>query len=342
MLLMSLDAATVTELLKGVNPELVEELALEVAHLDAVGYRSGKQGTRIARQFCESLQDDERFNPDLSGSLLKQMPGNAAGSEEGKRLRTQIKDLQKKKSPFARMSVLDSRTIASVLKEEHPRFAAVVISELPAEKSSDVLDLLGVGIRLSTVERMQTCKNMTVEAKTHIAQTICERLAAVTEDKAGKTLQTGTTRLGEVSPSRSRKGTPGKTALILHKLCSGFRVVLFKIIGERSKRTCEELHTRCTQLMSGQTQVDNSNIAWMDIPQIDDDLLQKGLKGFDARKLAPALVRADYVTIQKITSNISESAAAALREETSRLSAVRNEEVQEARREFVRILHQMT
>ena len=321
MLLMSLDATTATELLKGVNPELVQELALELAHLDAVGYRSGKQGTQIARQFCNSLQVDERLH---FKSLLKQMLGNAVGREKEKRIRTQIKDLQKGKNPFTRISVLDSRTIASVLKKEHPRTAAVVISELPAKKSSDVLELLGVGIRLSAVRRMHTCKNMTVEAKTHVAQTICERLDAVTEDKAGKAL-----------PTRPEKSF-SKMALILQKLGKGCRGGLLKVIRGKGKKTGESLQTQFTQ-----TQVDNSKIAWKDISQTTDDLLQKALKGVDAKKLALALVRADYALVQKITSNISESAAAALREETSRISAARDEEVEEARVEIVRILHQM-
>ena len=321
MLLMSLDATTATELLKGVNPELVQELALEVAHLDAVGYRSGKQGTRIARQFCNSLQDDERFH---FKSFLKQMLGNAAGGEKENLIRAQIKDLQKGKNPFSRISVLDSRTIASVLKKEHPRAVAVVISELPAKKSCDVLEHLGVGIRLSAVERMQTCKNMTLEAKTHIAQTICERLDAVTEDKAGKAL-----------PTRPERPL-GKKALIVQRLFKGFRVALLRLMRGKGKKSGESLPTQCTQ-----TQEDNSKIVWSDIPQIDDDLLQKALRGFDGKKLALALFKADYMTIQKITSNISEAAAAVLRKETSCISAARNEEVEESRLEIVRVLDQM-
>jgi flagellar motor switch protein FliG len=321
MLLMSLDAATATELLKGVNPELVQELALELAHLDAVGYRSGKQGTQVARQFCNSLQDDERLH---FKSLLKQMLGNAVGREREKRIRTQIKDLQKGKNPFARINVLDSKTIASVLSKEHPRTAAVVISELPAKKGSDVLELLGVGIRLSAVRRMHTCKNMTVEAKTHVAQKICERLDAVTEDKTDNALPT--------RPGR----TLGKMALIVQKLGKGCRGALLRVIRAKDKKAGESLPTHFTQ-----TQVSSSKIAWKDIPQIGDDLLQKALKGVDARRLALALVKADYALVQKITSNISESSAAALREQTLRISVARNEEVEEARVEIVRILHQM-
>jgi flagellar motor switch protein FliG len=341
MLLMGLDAATATELLKDVNPELVQELALELAHLDAVGYHGGEQSTQIARQFCNSLQSAAADKASSLGVLPKGII-RITDCGDDKRLRSKslpatlmagkVKDIHKEKNPFKRISVLDSRVIASVLRKEHPRTAAVVISELPANKSTCVLELLGAGVRLSAVGRMHTCKNMTMEAKTHIAQTICERLSAwgrltadaVTEDEAGKTLQT------------RPEMTLGKMALIMQKLGERCRGRLSKIRREKGKKTGEKLQTQFTQ---AQTAI--SKIAWNDIPQIDNDLLQKALKGVDVKKLAFALFKAGYAIVQKITSNISESAAAAMREQTSRILKPRNKEVEDARGEIVRILHQM-
>jgi flagellar motor switch protein FliG len=37
MLLMTLDAATAAELLKGIDPQVVQELAVELAYLDTTG-----------------------------------------------------------------------------------------------------------------------------------------------------------------------------------------------------------------------------------------------------------------------------------------------------------------
>jgi hypothetical protein len=61
MLLMSLDAATAAELLRGVDAEVVQELAVELASLDAAGYRSSRQSLKLARQFFNSLQAGEGF-----------------------------------------------------------------------------------------------------------------------------------------------------------------------------------------------------------------------------------------------------------------------------------------
>jgi flagellar motor switch protein FliG len=187
MLLMSLDAATAAELLKGVKPDLVQEVAMELACLDASGYRRDKQSTQVARQFCNSLQAEEVFQ---HKSFLKEMLKSTVGERQAEHIQTQIRNLLTARDPFTRIRFVDSRTLASVLKREHPRAAAAVLSGLPAKKSSDVLGLLGEGIRLSIVSRMTTCENMTAQAKAKMAETVCERLDAVTVDNTSEALPT--------------------------------------------------------------------------------------------------------------------------------------------------------
>jgi flagellar motor switch protein FliG len=311
MLLMSLDAVTATELLKGVNPELVQELAMELAYLDAAGYRSGKQSTQIARQFCNSLQPDEGFH---LKSFLKEMLTSTVGDEKTEQIQTQIQDLAQESDPFTRIRFLDSQMIASVLEKEHPRTAAVVLSELPAKKSSDVLDHFGESIRFTTIRRMNTCDNMTKEAKAQIAETVCRRLDAVAADGASEALS--------ARIERSLR----KMALILRNIGKKFRDGLFGAKRRKDDKAVETGHDSMT--------------VWEDIPQVADRLLQKALEGVDAKKLALALVGADFALVQKITSNVSETVAAALNEQASHLSDAPKEDVEEAREEIARILRE--
>ncbi|MHC4691767.1 MAG: FliG C-terminal domain-containing protein [Planctomycetota bacterium] len=308
MLLMSLDAVTATELLKGINPDLVQELAVELAYLDAAGYRSSKQSTQIARQFCNSLHPDEGFELE---SFLNEMLTGTVGNEKAEQIQTQIHDLVPESDPFARIRFLDSQTIASVLEKESPRTAAVVLSELPAKKSSAVLDHFGESIRLSAVRRMSTCVSMTREAKAQIAETVCKRLNVVATDSASEPL-----------PTRIERYLI-KMALILRNVGKKFRFGLFrKRKGDNDKAA------------------DGSMAVWEDIPRIADRLLHKALKGIDVKKLALALVDADYALVQKITSNISEPVASALNEQSSHLSDAEKGDVEKARGEIVRFLRE--
>ena len=313
MLLMSLDAATATELLKGINPELVQELAVELAYLDATGYQSGKQSTQIARQFCNSLQADQGLN---FKSYLEQMMKSTVSNEKVGQNHTRIKDFQQENDPFAPIRILDSQIIALVLQKEHPRSAAVVLSELPPEKSSDVLDLLDQGIRYSAIGRMTTCKNMAAEAKAQIAKTVCMRLKVFT-----------TYDINEAGPSRLEQFV-SKISLITQNLGKNIRNIL--------------LGTTNTQDDMADEIVTGPMMIWEDIPQLADRFLQKALRRIEAKKLALALVEADDTLVQKIKHNISARTAATLDKQAVHLLTATIEDVEEARKEIIQVLRTRT
>jgi len=97
MLLMSLDPTTAAELLKGVKPETVQELAVELAFLEASGMRDSKQSVEVATQFCQALAPTQgaQFKKFLD-ALLK----SSVGAEKAKQIQTQIEELLDKRDPF--------------------------------------------------------------------------------------------------------------------------------------------------------------------------------------------------------------------------------------------------
>jgi flagellar motor switch protein FliG len=310
MLLMSLDPTTAGELLRGLNPEVVQELAVELAYLDASGVGS-RQSTEVARQFFNSLSTDQGFH---LKSFLEQMLKSTVGEDKAVQIQTQIQDLLQKRDPFISIRSIDSQTIASALGNEHPQAAAVVLSELPVKKSSEVVGLLGEGIRVSVVSRMTSCEAITAEAKTRIAETVCKRLGAVAASGKGAAI---------ARPEQSLR----KVAVILRNLGKELRDGLLGAIKEKDDK-------------AGET-VANLMIVWEDIPQVADRSLQEALRGTDAKKLALALVKADETIVDKIKSNISERAAATLDEETSLMSAPKKQDIEDARNEIVQALREM-
>jgi len=329
MLLMSLDADTAAKLLRGVDAEVVQELAVELASLDAAGYRSSRQSLKLARQFFNSLQASEGFR--LKG-FLKEVLKSTVGQDKAVQIQSQIQDLLGsreagslyKRDPFISIRYVDSQTMASVLKNEHPQTAAVVLSELPAEKNSEVLGLLDGSIRFSIVGRMTGCEAMTAEAKAQITKTVCRRLEAVISGSVGEPRPHQ--GLGEASPAQPEQSLR-KAAVVLRNLGKEIRDGLLGAIHGKDNQAGE--------------MVANLMIIWEDIPQIADSSLQEALRGIDARELALALVRADDGFVQKIRSNISERAAAALDEEVSLVSVAEGKDVEEAREAIVQVLREM-
>lgn len=311
MLLMSLDAATAAEMVKGLEVEVVQELAVELAYLDAAGLRSSEQSAEIVQQFCISLQSEEAFHLDR---FLSVMLNSTVGGERAGQIQTEIQGMLQKRDPFLPIRSVDPQTMASILETEHPQAAAVVLSELPAKKSSEVIGLLGDGVRLSTISRMTSGEAVTVEAKARIAEMICKRLEGATSGGAG---------MSAARPEESLR----KVAVILRNLGKEVRDGLIGAIEEKDADVAE--------------MVGNLMIIWEDIPQVVDRSLQEALRGVDAQKLALALSKADQEIAKKIKSNISERAAATVEEEASLMSSPKKDDIEDARADVVRVLREM-
>ncbi len=312
MLLMSLDAATAAEMVKGLDAEVVQELAVELAYLDATGLRGSEQSAEIVQQFCSSLHGEETFH---FGNFLSEMLNSTVGGERAEQIQTEIQGMLQKRDPFLSIRSVDPQTMASVLETEHPQAAAVVLSELPAKKSSEVIGLLGEGARVSTISRMTSSEAVTAEAKVRIAETVCRRIEVAT---AG-----GGEEMAAVRPEQSLR----KVAVILRNLGKEVRDGLLSAIKEKDGDVAE--------------MVGNLMIIWEDIPQVVDRSLQTALRGVDAKKLALALSKADEEIAQKIKSNISERAVATVDEEASLMSAPKREDIEDARTDIVGILREM-
>jgi flagellar motor switch protein FliG len=311
ILLMSLDAPTAAKLLKGVDHEVVQELAVELAYLNASGLCDSTRINEVASQFHNMLHAKKGFQlKGFLGTLLQ----NTVGPEKTEQIQAQIESLLQKRDPFMSIRSADSKTLASILTSEHPQATAVVLSELPAKKSSEVLSLLDEGVRLNAISRITASDAMTPEAKMRIAEMVCKRLEAFTTEKG-------------TAPQVGGDQSLRKVAVILRNLSKELRDGLLGAIQEKDS----EAGKKVSSLM----------VLWEDIPQVTDRSLQEALRGIDSKKLALALVKADETIIKKIRSNISERAAAAIDEETSLMSAPKKEDIEQSRNEIVKALGEM-
>ncbi|RKY06931.1 MAG: hypothetical protein DRP65_11080 [Planctomycetota bacterium] len=308
LLLLSLDVATASELVKGLDHELVQELALEAAYLDAAGYRNSSQSVELAKQFCLSLQRKPEFE---LKNFLKEMLKSTVGEQKADQIQRQIGQLLQKRDPFIPIRSVDTNTLATVLEKEHPQAAAVVLSEMPTKKSSEILSRFHMTIQVTVVQRMVTCESMNPEAKGRIAQMVCKRLESVASTR-------------QITSGAQPEQSLRKVAVILRSLSKEPRDGLLNAIKEKDDQAGQKV----SELM----------IVWEDIPQVADRSLQEALRGIEPQKLALALIKADEAISSKIKSNISERAVAAIEEETSLMSAPKAEDIDSARDEIVQVL----
>jgi len=285
---------------------------MELAYLNASGHRDSKEGLNLAKVFCSSLQVKEGFHFE---TFLEDMLKNTVGNEKGGQIRGEIKGMLEKRDPFLPIRSAGSQILASVLEGEHPQAVGVVLSELDAKKSSEVLGMLSEGIRLSAVSRMASRETIGPEAKMRIAEMVAKRLKSAAAPGAAAAVQ--------VKPEQALR----KVAIILRNLGKELRDGLLGAIKEKDGDAGQKV----AELM----------IVWEDVTQVADKSLQQAMRGIDARKLALALSGADESVKTKIRASISERAVAMVEEETSLMSAPKKEDIAAAREEIIKILREM-
>jgi flagellar motor switch protein FliG len=314
MLLMGLDAPVAGELLKGMDTQTVQELALEIAVLDASGYRDSRESLELAADFCNYLRSGETTE---FKSFLDEMLKNAVGTDKAVQIEKEIGDLLHRRDPFMPIRSVESKVLTKAIENEHPQAIGVILSELDAKKSSEVLSLLGEGVRLSVISRMTGKENVGIEAKLRIASMVNERLKAMNKPEA----------VAAAAATQAPDQSLRKVAVILRNLAKEVRDGLINAIKEKDG----EAAGKVAELM----------IIWEDIVFVTDRSLQQALRGIDAKKFALAFNNADAAIKQKIRSNISERANTMIDEEISLMASPKKEDVAAAREDIVKILRDL-
>ena len=304
MLLMSLDAATATELLKGLQVEEIQDIAMELARIDASEQRDVREQAKVVHEFCSSLQGKQTRKFSMK-TFLNETLVTILDEDKAEQILAQVKKLSGGQDLFVDIRIASTDELVLALEGEHPQTIAVVLSELDPKKSQEVLARLSEEARLKAVCRMINPELVGSGVKQRMAFTVSERL----KDLKGETL------------SERPEQTLRKLAVVLSGLEKDLRDQMLDEIGKHD----EETSTMVRRLM----------ITWEDIPTISDRSMQEALRAVESGRLAVALYGANEAVIEKIRSNISERAAASLDEEISLMQDPLDKEVVDAREEVV-------
>jgi flagellar motor switch protein FliG len=311
-LLMSLDAATAAELLGTASPDLVKQIATEMTYLQASGGAGQPVPLELAQEFCDRLRQGGAAGPD--GDFVKRLLASVIGEKESQQVMDELSDLVRARDPFLPLRSARTQDLARALEGESPQAVAVVLSELPAERSGQLLSLLPEDLRIGAVCGMTSPESASAEARLRIASVVRERLGD---------LEGGA---GAAAPAR-QDAKLRKVAVLLRRLEPEARDSLLGAIGRKDSETGEA--------------VKGLMVIWEDLPDVADRSLQEVLREVDARQMALALSEADEATNAKLRANISERAGAMLDEELSLLASPSKDDVQQAREGILARLREM-
>ncbi len=203
------------------------------------------------------------------------------------------------------LELVDPRTLANFLVNEHPQTTAVILAHLEPSKKCDVLKRLPDGIQTEVVLRISNLD--------YISPTLIAQVDEVLKQELATLGSIDTQQLGGVQP----------IADMLNVMDKNTEQNIMARVEEKDPQLAEEIR----KLM----------FVFEDIIFIDDRGMQTMLKEVPNDKLVVALKTAPEEIKEKIFRNISKRAADLLKEDLESMGPVRLSDVETAQQEIVNV-----
>lgn len=333
MLLKGLDARTAAELLRSASPEFITQVAAEMAYLEATGGLKMELATGSAREFVQQIRQ-QGGGPRKDGFLETMLEG-VFGAEKARGVLQRMPELVEARDPFMSIRSANPADLAEALAGEPPAVVGVVLAELPAKTSTQLLPLLGEEVRAMAIRGLTGGEPVSPETCVRVAARVRKRLGpaqpAAGAGAAGaggaETVAAPTGAAAARAEKLRREKRLRQVAILLRGLAPDLRNALVHAIAERDEETSQTVQ----KLM----------VIWEDVTMVAGRSIQDALRSVDVRKLALALVGADQAVIRKVRGNISRRLAGVIDEETSLLSDPKPEDIEGGRGEILNALREL-
>jgi flagellar motor switch protein FliG len=198
---------------------------------------------------------------------------------------------------------MEPRTVAEVIKNEHPQIIATILAHLSSQQAADVLRRFDAAVQPEIALR--------VARLDEVSETALQELDALVERQTKEAAVLKTARLGGV-----------KTAAdMLNLLGPGAQTTVLDAIDKQDQALGE--------------QIKDALFVFDNLLKIDDRGMQAILREVQADSLATALKGADEAIKDKVFNNMSKRAAEILRDDISSKGPVRLADVEAAQKEII-------
>ncbi len=258
---------------------------------------------KVLEEFYSSINEDADLL--FSENKGREFILGTLGEERAKQLLGQIVDVGTNNT-LESLELVDTRTLANFLVNEHPQTIALICAHLPVEKKVDVLRKLPEGLQAEVVLRVANLDFVSPEL---IAQ-----LDDVLKTELSTLGSIDTQQLGGIEPIADMLNLMDKTSE--------------KNIMARVEEKDPELAEEIRKLM----------FVFEDVVYVDDRGIQELLKIVDNAKLVTALKTAPDDVKTKLFKNMSNRAATLLKEDLESLGPTKISDVEKAQQEIVQQL----
>lgn len=292
------------EMFKQLDDEEIRLVGTAMARMDQV---DGKTVDGVLREFLDTLRGEG--GPLIGGDkTARRALAMAMGDEAARAL---LEELEKAKEPipFERIKHVDSKTLASFIKSEHPQTIAVILAHLSQTKSAEVLKEFPENLQYEVVLRIA---NLDV-----IPPGIVEEIDTVLQREILSTEGLEAKQLGGIEA----------VAEMMNNVDKATEEHIFGRLEEDDPEMAEKIR----QLM----------FVFEDLIMVDDRGIRGLLKEVRNEDLTLALKTASDDLKNKILSNVSERAAAMIAEDLEVMGPVRLSEVEAAQQKVIQVARRL-
>ena len=305
ILLMSLGEDEAAQVLRHLGPREVQLLGVAMTNLNNV---SRDQANQVLEEFVAQVAEHTSLGVGNT-DYIRKMLVKALGEEKADGIIDRI-TMGGDNRGLEQLKWLDPRTIAEMIRLEHPQIIAIVLAYLDSDQAALVLGELPERVRRDVVMRIATLEGIQPAALQELDQ-IMERQFS-----------------GKQRIKSSTIGGPQAAANILNLLDSSVE----NPIVEQIEAVDADLGERIQDLM----------FVFDDLADADDRGMQMLLREVTSDVLVLALKGADEKVKDKVLKNMSKRAAEMLADDMEAKGPVRLSEVEAAQKEILSIAKRLS
>jgi flagellar motor switch protein FliG len=304
ILLLALGQEDASLLLKQMPAEMVEAVTRQLAGLGRVPQELTNAVVEEFYNLTLANQYINEGNLDYAKDILK----NSLDPKVAERVLQQIQT-QVQKKPFSFLQRAESENLLTFIQDEHPQTIALILCHLPHHKAAEILVGLPMQKQIEVIKRVANMEQTNPDVIKEVERGLESRLASM------------------LTQSMEKAGGVPTVAEILN-------------LADRAteKTIMEGLESDDPDLVE---QIRRLMFVFEDIMMVNDKGIQAVLKELDNSELSVALKTASEQLKAKIFSNMSERAAALVKEDMQYMGPVRVSDVEAAQQRIVDIVRRL-
>lgn len=292
------EAATLV--MRHMNPKEVQKVGEAMATISKL---TNDQVESVLTEFHVEVSEINPLGLDAP-EFTRRVMTSALGEGKASTILSQVLDKPPEQHGVEALQWMAPQAIAEVLLEEHPQISATVMTQLYDEQAAKVLALLPESLQKDIIVRIARMEELDPAAM--------EELDRVLESQLGKLQRT---------PPRKVMG-PDNLAAILNSTDVGLEQEMLAALTDADESLSDEVKEKM--------------FIFDNLMSLDDRGLQRLIRDVPQENLLTALKGVDAQVAERFFRNMSERAAAILREDLEASGPIKISEVEEAQKEIVK------